>query len=458
MRAAALALLLLAAAGAPAPALDPPQTPVASCLADDQVEEILVHDGVQYLAGRFTHVRPPGAPPGDPTEVERKWFAACDAATGAVLAWNPQADCVSGGSSCNQPRGMGLALSADGAALYLGGRFDRIAGATQLRAAKVSRSTAARDPAFAPAPNNIVQRLLLAPDGQRLYVAGSFNAIGGCSPAPCHAYLAAVDPASGALVAAFDPEISTAIGSFLSVYAMAIDAAGDTIYFGGWFDLVNGAVRTSLAAVDTATGQTNRAFAPRLEDANVSDPYPQVYDVRLDGRFVYVCGDWWSTESVGSQQDQRNVNRFDPLTGAVDDDFWIATDGGVQGCDLDRGLDLLFVGGHFDCVRAYTNAATPVDPTPPPCGTDPLFVGTVQRDLFALDLRDGDLVAWNPDTSGVGGAWAVVASPGRLDVGGQLGWPRTGTATHENLLVFVLPLFADGFESAETDRWSSTTP
>ena len=102
--------------------------------------------------------------------------------------------------------------------------------------------------------------------------------------------------------------------------------------------------------------------------------------------------------------------------------------------------------------------ATAVDPAPSQCGSDPLFVGTLQRDLFALDLRDGDLVAWNPDTSGLGGSWAIHATPGRLDVGGQLGWPRTGTATHQNLLAFDLPLFVDGFESEDIDRWSNAGP
>lgn len=146
-------------------------------------------------------------------------------------------------------------------------------------------------------------------------------------------------------------------------------------------------------------------------------------------------------------QNQRNVNRFDPETGAVDNDFWIATDGGVQACVVDANLGLLFVGGHFDCVREWLDSTTPVDPSPSQCGTDPLFVGTVQRDLFALTLAGGELTAWNPDTGGTPGIWAAAVGEGRLFVGGEVRWPRQATtATHQNLLAFDVALFADGFE------------
>jgi hypothetical protein len=35
---------------------------------------------------------------------------------------------------------------------------------------------------------------------------------------------------------------------------------------------------------------------------------------------------------------------------------------------------------------------------------------------------------------------------------------RTGAATHQTLLAFDLPLFADGFEAGDSDRWSATQP
>ena len=102
---------VVASSGTAARAVEPPATPRAACLVDDQVEDVLVHQGVQYLAGRFFHVRPPGTEPGAPEEVARTWFAACDAETGAVLPWNPLVDCVGGGSTCNNPRASAYDVS-----------------------------------------------------------------------------------------------------------------------------------------------------------------------------------------------------------------------------------------------------------------------------------------------------------------------------------------------------------
>ncbi len=322
----------------------------------------------------------------------------------------------------------------------------------------MARSNAALDPLWLPEPDDRVQRIVAAPDGSRVYIAGSFRSVGGCGATPCHAHLAAVSPATGLVLAAFDPLIESDGGGFTTVYSIALSPDGQTLYLGGQFDTVNTARRTSAAAIDSATGTVATPFAPALADANPSDPEVQVHDIQVDRDWVYLCGDWWSTDGLGDQQNQRNVNRFAPASGAVDADFWIATDGGVQACVLDADLGVLFVGGHFDCVRAWTDSTTPVDPNPAQCGSDALFVGTRQRDLFALTVADGALLPWNPDTSGAAGTWAMTRGDGRLLIGGELAWPRTGPLTHQSLLAYPLPLFADSFEQENTDRWSSTQP
>ncbi len=453
--------VLASVPGSVAEALEPPTNePAAACLADGQVEDILLVDGVGYLAGRFTHVRPPGAASGGPEEVARQWFAACDAATGAVLDWDPQVTCDAGvfPACSSNPRGQTLALAADRQSIYIGGKFRGVGGHPRRHAARVSRSTAALDPSWLPEPNDRVQRIVVAPDGGRVYVAGNFTQAGGCSPAPCHPHLAAVSPTTGAAIDEFAPAISSAGGGFATVSALAFSADGATLYVGGQFDEIDGVARTSVAAIDAATGTVATAFAPELADTNPSDLEVQVYDVIVDRDWVYVCGDWWVTEGIGGQQNQRNVNRFTTANGTVDPDFWIATDGGVQACALDLDLGVLFVGGHFDCVRAWVDFDTPVDPNPSPCGTDPLFAGTFQRDLFALTIADGTLLPWNPDTGGVAGTWAMARGEGRLLVGGELTWPRTGTATHQSLLAFDVLLFADDFERGDTARWTAAPP
>jgi hypothetical protein len=423
-------------------------------LADDRVEDVLVVGNAIYLAGRFLNLRPPGTDPGDPSEEPRRWFGACDLVTGAVLPWNPEVDCLAP-SNCTTARGQTLALAPGGDAIYLGGRFTHVGDAERRHAARVTLATAEAQ-AWNPAPTDRVQRVVVAPDQARVYVAGSFAAIGGCSPSPCHARLAATDPVTGALVVSFHPAIASDEG-FATVHTLDFSPDGQTIFFGGQFDSVNGEGRNSAAAVDAATGQTTTAFAPEIADANPVDLHVQIYDLLVHDGHVYLCGDWWATEGIGVKEDQRNINRFDVSDGAVDFGFWVSTDGGVQACAIDPNAGLLFVGGHFDCVREWIDSETPVDPAPAPCGGDGLL-GTQQRDLFALTLDDGALVAWNPDPSGVNGTWALTVAGGRVIAGGQLGWPRLGTATHQNLLVFDRRLFADGFETGDTSRWSLTVP
>ena len=177
----------------------------------------------------------------------------------------------------------------------------------------------------------------------------------------------------------------------------------------------------------------------------------------MDRNWIYLCGDWWETDGIGGQQNQRNVNRFAPATGAVDPDFWIATDGGVQACALDPDLGVLFVGGHFDCVRAWTDSTTPADPNPAQCGSDALFVGTLQRDLFALSVADGDLLPWNPDTA----ARRHLGDRARRRPPPHRRRARLAPHRHHHTPVparLPSPLFADGFEAENSDRWSATFP
>ncbi len=445
-----------AGAVSPVSAQAPPQSPVATCLADGQVEDALILGDVVYLAGRFEHLRPPGTLPGDPTEVARRWFGACDLDSGAVLPWNPQADCLAP-ANCTNVRGQSLALAPGGSSLYLGGKFSHVGGLARRHGARVTLIDATVE-AWNPSPNDRIQRLLVSPDGARVYVGGNYSAIGGCAPAPCRERLAAVDSITGALIPGFAPAIAADGGGFSTVYSLAFSEDGETLFVGGQFDTVNAIARDSVAAVDSATGAVTTSFAPRLDDPNPADLAVQVHDLLIADGWVYVCGDWWVTAELGGQQDQRNVNRFDPTSGNVDLDFWVATDGGVQACAIEPGLGLLLVGGHFDCVRAWVDSDTPVDPAPAQCGTDALFLGTPQRDLFALDLVDGSLSAWNPDTSGAGGTWALAVAGHRLVAGGDLGWPRTSSPTHQNVLTFDLTLFADGFETGNPSRWSSSNP
>ncbi|MEZ5312250.1 MAG: hypothetical protein R2862_00675 [Thermoanaerobaculia bacterium] len=438
-------------------AIEPPAIPTSACLTDGQVEDLLLHDGVLYLAGRFLKVRPPGTDPGDPGEVDRRWFAACDAASGAVLAhWDPQIDCLAAAAAAPAPA----------ARAWCRRRAEPTSSSRESSTPSARRRGRTRPASRSPRPPSIPRsrpnRTTVSSGSSSLRTSRVYL---GRQLHPCR-------------------RLHTGALSCLSRRGRPGNRSRRRRIRSGDHHRrcelpyrlqhrLLGRRRRPLLRRPVRHRQRGAAFehrrrrsghrhhdllfAPRLSDSNPSDPYVQVHDIRVDHDWVYACSDWWETSDWGGMQDQRNVNRFHPLTGIVDESFWIATDGGVQACDLDPGLGVLFVGGHFDCVRAYLGRDNPVDHDPAQCGTDPLFLGTLQRDMFAPPA-DGGLVDWNPDTSGIGGTWAMSTSLGRLDLGGELGWPRTGTATHANLLTFALPLFADDFESGDRSRWSTTVP
>jgi trimeric autotransporter adhesin len=258
-----------------------------------------------YVGGEFTAVG----------GVSRTNLAAVRADTGAVTGWNPGANRVQ-------------ALAASPTRVYVGGKFGRIGGVAWGKLAAVDPSTGAVDQGFAPNPDQWVAALRLSADGQRLYAAGFFTAIGGVG----QRYLAALSPATGGAAAAWRPSLScpayaldvtgTAVyvacggtgGSALAFSAVtgaqlwvvrtdgnlhAVAFLGDAVYLGGHFTTVAGAARKKGAAVDAATGALT-AWNPSFDS-----PLGVFAMLAVDGR-LWAGGDF---TRVGTTR-QPHVCRF----------------------------------------------------------------------------------------------------------------------------------------------------
>lgn len=200
-----------------------------------RVNSLAAHpDGRLFAAGFISTVR----------GVARKGLAALDGQTGAPTAWNA-------GSSTDQINA--IALSPDGARLYVSGAFTFIGGAGHDRLAALDTTTAAIDTEWSPNPDVAPERFALSPDGGTLYVAAQFlDTIGSQSPQLARKELAAVSTTGqGEALAAFDAQIPS---QFDVVQSMAPSSDGQRLYVGGGFDAVGGQPRAGFAELSAVTG------------------------------------------------------------------------------------------------------------------------------------------------------------------------------------------------------------
>ena len=128
---AALAVTAWAALAAPAHAAIVGSTPSPSWQTNGRVTTITVSGTTAYIGGKFTSLRPSGAPAGT-GEVTRNHAAAINLTTGALLPWNPNVN------------GLVSAIYVNGNNIYLGGGFGTVGGVSRKKAAAVNASTGAR--------------------------------------------------------------------------------------------------------------------------------------------------------------------------------------------------------------------------------------------------------------------------------------------------------------------------
>ena len=76
----------------------------------------------------------------------------------------------------------------------------------------------------------------------------------------------AFNKATGAVSTTFNAQIAGG-----QVWAMAVDAATNSVYVGGSFKTVNGATRGALVKLDASTGARETAFKPPFASGQVND-------------------------------------------------------------------------------------------------------------------------------------------------------------------------------------------
>jgi len=362
-----------------------------------RVDAIAVSGTTVFLGGGITAV---GA-------TARNNLAALDLTTGALLPFNQG---VRGFSDTVET------LLVSGTTLYVGGSFNcsgvfngdgdcSDAGETSIGmlAAMSTTSNAGAGSvitAFAPEPNQTVSSLLLEPSLNTLYVGGDFTCLPdtnnnqGCDGGAevVRRNVAAVNPTTGALISAFNADVSTP-GSFSSVGVLARDTGA--LVLGGTFTCVrsNGDTdcndagevpRQRLARVNLTTGAVDPNWQPAANG--------QVRALQKVGDAWWVGGDF----SVMNEQPREHFAVVDDGIAGALRPLDLSPDGSVRTFARVNDPALIVVGGTFRGAGGVKRAG-----------------------LAAIDLQTGAPTAWNPDAGASAQIRALAVDGGTVYVGGN---------------------------------------
>ncbi len=326
----------------------------SSWQTNNVVYALAYSNGVVYLGGTFTSVRPPGAAPGT-GEVARAGAAAFNSATGELLPWAPAVT-----STNSVPNVEALAVSADGSTVYLGGEFTAVSGTPRGNLAAVSASSGALT-SWAPSiPTGKVYAVTPVSDGTAVYIGGQFGVI---SRVP-RTNAAATDAAGTVLPWA--PAISGG-----SVRAISRSPDGSVVVLGGGFSTVNGVAHRGLMAVDPTAGRSIAAWGagPKMS-LNF-----QIYHHAVDANQVYVSG---VDNGGGSEFDGTAAIRWADGSIAWADYCY----GDTHGITVAGGM--VYAGGHgHDCSKV-------------PGGYPHL---SIHQGMYAEAVSDGHMQAWFPKSN-----------------------------------------------------------
>jgi trimeric autotransporter adhesin len=350
--AVATAIALSVALSGPAGAIVSANPDDGTCETNGRVNAVAYLGGTIYLGGSFTSV--------DGTTRNR--LAACDAATGNLLSWNPNANGVV----------RALKVSPAGTRVYVGGDFTAVGGASRARVAALNPTSGAAF-SWSPYVNDSVKAITTSTTGSTVYVGGDFDSAEGAG----RRRLAAFNATSGKISTTFKPNVSNGTGNFATVLSLAVHPNNQTLYFSGDFALVNGTSRRNAAAVSTGVA-TLRAWNP----ASTADVAADLV-VSASGNTVFVGG-----RATGGY-----VQAYGPTAGGTP--VWnVQTNGDVEALAVSSSI--LYVGGHFTTVG-----------------------GTGRGHLAALSTAGGGLQSWAPTANGVFGAFGAAITSSRVAFGGE---------------------------------------
>jgi trimeric autotransporter adhesin len=320
-----------------------PDASDSSSVYGSRVSALAVSGDTIYVGGRFDWIG--GA---------RRWYiAALDSATGLALEWAPDADAEV------------MSLTLGDSTVYAGGSFFSLGGARRWLVGAVDARTGRVTPwdphghgYYTEYTGNSYVSCLLA-DGDRIFVAGNFDSIGG---AP-RGGLAALDVGTGTATV-WNPISGPRSPPYNPPGSQAMTLRGGALYVGGWFSTMNGQDRQSLAAFDATSGAL-LDWNPHLNGVMCA--------VGAQGNVVYAGG---QIALLGGWRHRAGLAALDAATGQVKP--WNPNPDGSQVRSMVIKNGAVYVSGNFSSVG-----------------------GQPRSWLAAVDTLDGQALPWNPGANDV---------------------------------------------------------
>jgi hypothetical protein len=318
-------------------------------------------NGVVFVGGDFTAIRPPAAVPGS-GEVPALHLTAFDANDGTPIAGFS----ASVTSTTSTPATVyGISLSADGSTLYFGGRFTTVDGVTRTDVAAVNAQTGALLPWAPKLPATSTVFAVTAISSGTVYLGGQFSTVNG-SPRGNAASVSA-----SAKVLPWNPTFNG------PVHTIMLSPDGTEVVVGGNYGTADGVTHRSIIAVDPASGALNPAWGTGPSMSNLF----QVWHMSGDANQLYIGG-----VDFGGDQGFREFDGTAALNWATGTVAW------SDYCQGDTHAvavinNVLYIGSH-----AHDCSSVP--------GGFPVL--TTHQDLTAEDATTGTMLNWFPNDNASG--------------------------------------------------------
>ena len=226
----------------------------------------------------------------------------------------------------------------------------------------------------------------LAVDGASVYVGGNFSIIGG----EVRNRLARFDAATGQ-ADSWNPNSNS------TVRAMLVSAGN--LYVGGTFTTIGVTARNRIAAISEGDG-TLTSFDPNVGNGEVSS-------LAIDGSTVYLGGTFNGANSINVNIARNRLAAVDATSGVVVTNWDPNVTGKVNAIAVYDSK--VYFGGQFTGENAING-------------------NTTRNYLAAVNVSDGMVTSWDPNTNGE--VFAVAVNDGQIYVAGN---SRTFTSSGQTV-------------------------